>query len=331
MDKAPEPDPLLSVITVTWNAKKYVDLCLRSLDHIEDIPLEIIVVDNASTDGTQEMIVKEFKDFHLIRNEQNLGFAKANNIGIRQSRGRYICLVNSDVVVPIGCLSRLLEYMDANPSVGIVGPQMLAPDGGVRRSCMRSPSLWGLIGRSLGVDRSPFFSRLFSSPIMSDFGHDRIADVEILNGWFWMVRRQALDQVGLLDERFFMYGEDLDWCRRFRKAGWRLVFDPDVRAVHYGGASSSAAPERFYVEMQRADLQYWRKHHGPIALLAFRGIQFSHNLLRLMGYIVAYSMNIGRKMEVAVKIRRSWAVLAWMVGIRIKSLGGDEPSRNLSI
>ena len=316
MNAKQEQAPLVSLVVVTWNAKKYVDMCLGSLDHIKDIPLEIIVVDNASTDGTTELIANNFKGFKLFRNEENLGFAKANNIGIRNSRGRYVCLVNSDVTVPAGCLSSLLNYMEANPGVGMVGPQMVDPDGTVRRSTMRYPSLRSAIGRALGIDRFPLVSRLLGSQMVSDFRHDRIADVEILNGWFWIVRREALDQVGLLDERFFIYGEDLDWCRRFRKAGWRLVFYPIAKAIHYGGASSSAAPVRFYVEQVRATFQYWRKHHGLFARSAYWGIVLVHNLLRLMGYVAVYSISAKRKNEARAKICRSWALLGWMIGGR---------------
>jgi GT2 family glycosyltransferase len=152
--------------------------------------------------------------------------------------------------------------------------------------------------------------------LVSDFKHDRITDVDILNGWFWMIRREALDQVGLLDERFFMYGEDLDWCLRFQGAGWQLVFYPEAKAIHYGGASSSAAPVRFYVEQQRANFQYWRKHHGLLSQSAYGGIILLHNLLRLVGYLVVYPVSSSHKSDIGAKVRRSWALLGWMIGGR---------------
>ena len=322
--------PLLALVVVTWNAKKYVDLCLRSLDQVEAMPLEIIVVDNASTDGTPELIASEFKRFKLIRNIDNLGFAKANNIGIRSSSGQYICLVNSDVTVPIGCLSNLVNYLESNPGVGMVGPQMLGPDGNVRRSTMRFPSLLSSIGRALALDRFPLVSRLVGSQLVADFAHDRTADVDILNGWFWVVRREALNQVGLLDEQFFMYGEDMDWCLRFRKAGWGVVFYPDANAIHFGGGSSSAAPVRFHIEKYRADFQYWRKHHGVIALAVYAGIVFLNNLLRMIGYLAINLVRPKRKAESAAKVRRSWALLKWMVGLQGKQVTGQTPSAPLS-
>ena len=150
--------------------------------------------------------------------------------------------------------------------------------------------------------------------MMSDFHHDRTADVEVLNGWFWMLRREAVDHVGLLDERFFIYGEDMDWCRRFLDAGWRLVFYPGTRAVHYGGASSAVAPVRFYLEMHCANLQYWEKHHGLAAQFLHRCILVFHHVIRLAGHSVVFLTFSKRRAEASKKIKRSWALLVWMVG-----------------
>ena len=167
------------------------------------------------------------------------GLARANNKGIRESHGEYVCLVNSDVVLSRGTLYALYEFMQSNPDVAIAGPQMRGPDGSVRRSSMRDPSLLNAFARAFAIDNLRFVSRRIGGQMMTDFSHREIADVDILNGWFWFIRRKALDEVGLLDERFFMYGEDMDWCYRFRKAGWRLVFNPAVSALHYGGGSSA--------------------------------------------------------------------------------------------
>jgi GT2 family glycosyltransferase len=306
--------PVISVISVTWNAKKYVHECLRSLAEDDDPETEVIIVDNASSDGTPDVVAREFSSFRLLRNSENLGFAKANNAGIRISCGDYVCLINSDVVVPRGCLRRLAAYMQANPTVGLVGPRMIGPDGVLRRSTMRLPSFTNSIGRALGADRIPMLSRVFGGQMMSDFSHEKTADVEVLNGWFWMVRREALDQVGLLDEQFFIYGEDLDWCNRFRKLGWRIVFFADAKAIHYGGASSSAAPVRFYLEMQRANLQYWRKHHGAVGLALNCAIVTLQHAVRLICYSALSFLKIGNMAEAAAKRRRSRALLAWMAG-----------------
>ena len=224
------------------------------------------------------------------------------------------------MVVPPGCLTQLLEYMQENPSVGLVGPQMIGPDGAVRRSSMRFPTLANSIGRAIAADRIPLLSRVFGGQMVSDFDHKRTADVEVLNGWFWMARRSALNEVGLLDERFFIYGEDMDWCNRFRQRGWRIVFYADAKATHYGGASSSAAPVRFYVEMQRANLQYWKKHHGVLSGNVNRMIVVLQHAIRLISYSVTSLLRIGNMPEAAAKRRRSWALIAWMAGTDIKRL-----------
>jgi glycosyltransferase involved in cell wall biosynthesis len=150
--------PMLSVIIGTWNSKKYVHECLGSVDRYAELTTEIIVVDNASTDGTPELIAQKFP---------NLGCSKANNIGIRRSCGKYVCLINSDVVLPRGCLNILFQYMEAHPNVGMVGPKMIGPDGVTRRSTMRLPSLRNSVCRAVGVDRSPLLSRILGGQMMS--------------------------------------------------------------------------------------------------------------------------------------------------------------------
>jgi GT2 family glycosyltransferase len=154
--------------------------------------------------------------------------------------------------------------------------------------------------------------------------------VEALNGWFWVVRREALEQAGLLDERFFMYGEDLDWCYRFYKAGWRRVFYAGTGAIHYGGASSSAAPVRFYIEKQRATCQYFEKHHGPWARRSMSGIIALHELLRLAGYGVLYLLQPARRHDSRRITSRSLAVLRWLFAFEPPHLARpiSEPSRS---
>jgi hypothetical protein len=307
--------PMISAVIVTWNAKKYVEECLRSLRDNTDVPIETIVVDNASKDGTNELVKDEFPNIKLIQNEKNLGFAKANNIGISQSHGKYICLVNSDVNVFPGCLRKLIEFMEANPKVGLLGPQMLGPQHDIRRSSSRLPTIWNTFCRALALEKLFPGSRFFGAQLMSDFQHDRTMEVEVLNGWFWVVRREAMEQVGYLDERFFIYGEDIDWCHRFRDAGWRLVFYAEASSLHYGGASSSAAPTRFYIEMQRANLQYWKKHHGYGSCFCYCCAIFLHQFIRAIAYSLAYLSRANSCANYQFKARRSLATLGWMLGM----------------
>ena len=249
----------LSIIIVSWNTKKYLEECLTSLQTIDgNLSVEIIVVDNASTDGSPEMIRTQFPNVKLMETGANLGFAGGNNIGLKEVSGKYICLINSDANVPPDCLPKMHSYMEQQPTIGLLGPGMLRPDGRVYRSGMRFPTLWNLLLRALFLDSLFKGSGFFGGYLMKDFQFDRTRDIDVLNGWLWMARREALNQVGSLDDRFFMYAEDVDWCKRFHLAGWRVVFYPEARALHYGGASSKNAPARFLVEKQRANLQYWK-------------------------------------------------------------------------
>jgi GT2 family glycosyltransferase len=314
--------PAVSVVIVVWNAKKYVIECLESLrQHCHDFCDDVIIVDNASTDGTPELIAKMFPEFRLIRNLENLGFAKANNIGIAQCSGEYVCLVNSDVKFTGDCFSPMLKFLSENPGVGMVGPKMLGPDGRVFRSTMRFPTLWNQFCRAVGLDVAFKNSRLFGGYLMSDFDHLSTAPVEVLNGWFVLVRRSALDRVGPLDPQFFMYGEDVDWSYRFHQAGQTLVLFADAEAIHYGGASSSNAPLRFYLEQCYANLQYWRKHRGRLAQISFLANLAMHNAIRLLGAAFAYVVLPSERPHNLARLRRSLACLQWISHPERKPLG----------
>jgi len=303
----------VSVVIVVWNAKKYVIECLESLrEHCRNVYDEVIVVDNASADGTPDLITERFPEFKLIRNAENLGFAKANNIGMAQSSGEYVCLVNSDVKFTDDCLSPMLEFLSQNPEVGMIGPKMLGTSGEVRRSTMRFPTIWNQFCRAIGFDILFKKSRWFGGLLMSDFDHQKTTPVEVLNGWFVFVRRTALDRVGLLDPQFFMYAEDLDWCYRFHQAGEKVIFFANASAIHYGGASSSKAPLRFYLEMSRANWQYWQKHRGWLGQMAFLATSATYHLVRLTGSAGLYLFSSSRRAENRARLRRSIVCLQWV-------------------
>lgn len=305
----------VSIVIVTWNGKKYALECLDSIRELGSIlEIEVVVVDNASTDGTPQAIREHHPEVKLIQNEANLGFAKANNIGIAATSGAYVCLVNSDVVVPPGCLEKMVDFMKANPDIGLLGPKMLSPTGEVGQSVNRVPTVWNYLCFALGLHSLVPNSKLFGGYIMAGYGYNKTEDVEVLTGWFWMVPRRALEQVGGLDERFFMYGEDLDWSLRFLKAGWRVVFFAEAEALHYGAASSDQAPTRFYVEMVRANLQYFQKHSGRLGGLVFLFATGIHELLRVAVYGIVYCFNRYKRPSAGLKVVRSLSCLRWLAG-----------------
>jgi GT2 family glycosyltransferase len=228
--------------------------------------------------------------------------------------------VNSDVKFLDNCISPMVEYLSKNPAVAVVGPKMLAPDGRVWRSTMRFPTIWNHFSRALGLDIAFKGSRWFGGLLMSDFDHRSTTPVEVLNGWFMVVRRSAMERVGLLDPQFFMYGEDVDWCYRFRQAGEGVVFFAEAGAIHHGGASSSHAPLRFYLELYRATWQYWRKHHGMLAQLGFLAAFSVHHAIRLLGSGFIYLCLPSQRPNTATKFKRSLACLQWVGAARFKHL-----------
>jgi GT2 family glycosyltransferase len=300
----------LSVIIVSWNGKRYLEECLESLSVAPPLrSTEIIVVDNASTDGSAEMVAARFPHIKLIRSEENLGFAKANNLAILQSQGRYVSLVNSDVKVLPGCLDELADFLDRNLTVGNVGPRVLNPDMSMQSTCRRFPTLLNNFCMATGLATVFKKSKFFAGEHMFYFPHNRTLPVDVLVGCFWMLRRETLEAVGLLDEDFFMYGEDLDWCRRCWKAGWKIVFFPGAKAIHYRGGSSSKQPLRFAVAQQKSVLHYWRKYHSVLGVLGIRGIILFHHFVRYWFAIVAGLVRSKRRPEADVRRQVSEACL----------------------
>ncbi|HTC64983.1 MAG TPA: glycosyltransferase family 2 protein [Candidatus Saccharimonadales bacterium] len=303
----------LSIIIVSWNTKKYMEECLTSLGTIDgNLSAEIIVVDNASADGTPEMIRTQFPNVKLIETGANLGFAKGNNVGIKEATGEYICLINSDVNVPSDCLQKMYSYMEQQPTIGLLGPGMLRTDGRVYRSGMRFPTLWNIFVRALFLDSIFKGNGPFGGFLMKDFHFDQIRDMDVLNGWLWMARRDALKKVGPLDERFFMYAEDVDWCQRFHLAGWRVVFYPEAKAIHYGGASSANAPSRFNVELQRANLQYWKKYHGRFSMFLYLMIGFLSYAVRAIGWAIVFLTKKSSRTRANNEVKQYLKCLRWV-------------------
>jgi len=305
----------ISVVVVSWNARKYLEECLGSLSEGVNRSCEIIVVDNASADGSPEMVARHFPHARLILTGENLGFAKANNLGIRRSSGKYIALINSDVRVLPGCLDRLATFLDENPSVGMVGPRIMNGDKSQQYSCRYFPNLWNNFCQSFGINKLFPRSSLFSGEQMSHFAYDRIQEVEVLSGCFILARRKAVDAFGYLDESFWMYGEDVDWSRQCSMAGWQVVFNPQAEAIHYGGGSSANNPIRFEVAQQHARLLLFAKHRATYAQLGLAVLIIVHRCLRITA--TAFNVFIGtRKRAKAVKIIRAqlacmYALLRW--------------------
>lgn len=295
----------ISVVVLSWNDRQHLEICLESLEQGKGgCCLEVIVVDNASTDGSAEMVRCKFPYVKLIQNQVNLGFARGNNIGIKASSGRFVCLVNSDIKLLEGCFQALLDYINQNPDIGILGPKILNADLTHQSSCRRFPSLWNNFCSAVGLASAFKQVRVISGEHMFYFQGDSVVDVNVLVGCFWFVRREAMSEFGLLDEEFFMYAEDVDWCKRCWQTGWRVVFFPGAQAIHYrGGSSIKQDPVWVALTQQRSILHYWEKHHGGAGRLGISCVMFLHKIIRLTGASITRGHNPAQRTECRTRMR----------------------------
>jgi N-acetylglucosaminyl-diphospho-decaprenol L-rhamnosyltransferase len=243
--------PDASVVVVTYNALPWLEQCLDSVRG-----RDVVVVDNGSTDAT--VAFARSRGVRVIEQE-NKGMGGGNNAGMRATDGRYYFLLNSDAWVEADGLDRLVEFADAHPEAAVVGPKLLNPDGTLQRSARGEPTFWRLATEYLFIRKLAPRSRRLNPLYRGDFAHDRTEEVDWLYGPALLVRREAADAVGLFDEDFFMFSEEVDWMTRFRRAGWSVVFFPGAEVVHVGGASHGGT---LYVENLRGHLRFIAKHRG---------------------------------------------------------------------
>lgn len=273
----------LSIVIVNWNVSALLRRCLHSIldaavpdasvpgvwyERFPALPalrFEILVVDSASSDDSVPMLRREFPAVRLYPSAANLGYTGGNNLGIQESGGRYILLLNADTEVLDGALSRMVAYADGHPGVGIVGPQLLWPDGSVQSSRRRFPTLYTALVESTFVQKwfpaHPALRRYYAW----DRPDDVVGEVDWVTGACVLVRREVVEQVGVLDAAFFMYSEELDWQKRIKAAGWRVLYLPTAQVVHHEGKSSEQVVALRHILFGRSKVLYFRKHHGWLA------------------------------------------------------------------
>lgn len=276
--------PVLSIVVLSWNVCGLLRGCLRSVfAELEGATFtgEVIVVDSASSDGSVDMVSAEFPQARLLASSENLGYSRGNNEGLRLALGRYILLLNPDTEALPGALASAVEHMDGHPEVGVLGPQLLFPDGRVQSSRRRLPTLATAAFESTWLQ--PYAPRrVLDDYYARDLPDDAVSEVDWVVGAALMVRREAYERVGGLDETFFMYSEELDWCRRIRDAGWKVVYFPRARVVHHEGRSSEQVPAATHIRFQRSKVRYFEKYHGKAlaqSLRAFILANFAAQLL----------------------------------------------------
>jgi GT2 family glycosyltransferase len=252
----------VSIIIVNYKTKKLTLECIQSIYHTKNSKqFEIFVVDNHSLDGSVEEIKKAFPNVKVIANLENVGFSKANNQAILESKGRYVLLLNSDTIVLENTISDIVDFMDANKEAGATGCKVLLPDGSLDKACHRgfptpSASFYYMTGLAKKYPNKPRFNGYH----MSYLNMDKTHEIDCLVGAFMLIRRETVEEVGMLDETFFMYGEDIDWCYRIKEAGWKIYYNPNVEILHYKGASSKRKPFKIVYEFHRAMFLFHRKN-----------------------------------------------------------------------
>jgi hypothetical protein len=259
----------VSVIIVSYNTRDLLRECLASVDRSERVRLDVLVVDNGSSDGSAAMVAAEFPSVQLIQHAENRGFAAANNVAIRRSRAPSVLLLNPDAAVRPDSIARLAAVLEAHPRAAAAGPLILNPDGTVQSCGYRFPGLVHELRQSRRVNRA---LSLVLGPLPVDLLPRTCTEVDWCDGACLMVRRAALDEVGLLDEQYFLYTEELDWCCNARRRGWTILAAPDISVVHHRGQSSAGVRHEATALLVETRLRYYRKNHGLPTALAAAGL-----------------------------------------------------------
>ncbi len=257
----------LSVIIVSWNTCQLLDRCLTTLfTELKGQQLffqgaEIFVVDNASADGSVDMVEQKYPQVHLISNKENLGFARANNQALNVASGQYILLLNPDTEVRPGSITVLVDFLDKHQQAGVVAPQLINTDGSIQLSCRAFPSFAGMFFELTGLSRLMPAGSSWRNYKMLDWAHNSLRQVDQPEGACLLIKRAVFDQVGLFDEDYFMLFEEVDWCYRVKQAGWEIWFTPAARIVHHMGQAIKQVKIKMILSSHRGMYRFWQKHH----------------------------------------------------------------------
>jgi len=287
----------LSIIIVNYNTKEQLEKCLYSIyDSIREISFELVVSDNHSVDGSLEMLEENYPQVNVIKNERNLGFAKANNKALSMAKGKYILLLNSDTIVLKLSVNNMIDFLRNHKEAGAVGAKMLYPDHTIQRTARRFPSpMASIFGRKSILTRLIPENRFSKRYLMYDREHQEDPyEVDWVSGGGIMVKREVVEQVGLLDERFFIYWEDADWCFRIKQKGWKVFCVPSAPIIHYEAGSSKNRKLKLIVHFHRSVFLFYRKHYlksnlNPMYVIAAVGLSL-RALIQCLISILSTSM-----------------------------------------
>ena len=278
----------LSVIIVNWNTKKLLEDCLRSIfKFTKDVSFEVVVVDNGSSDGSQGMVKKKFPQVKLIPNKDNLGFAKANNQGIKISKGKYIFLLNSDAYLIENSFKKLLDdARSLGEKLGAMGPLLLNEDRSIQQSVGFFPDLPQILWWMTFIDDLPGGTFLKPYHVDHDSFYKNQHEVDWITGAAFLIPKKVIDKIGMLDEKIFMYGEDFEWCFRIKKAGFKVYFSPTAKIVHIGGGSVNKVRTNAFVGEFRGLEYFYKKYKGRFSLQILRLLLKMGTLLRIAAFAI---------------------------------------------
>lgn len=292
--------PDISICIVTYQAREWLRGCLSSIfNHPHRSTFEIIVVDNGSQDGVGEMLADEFPTTRLINNSLNLGYTKPMNQALRVGCGRFLMQLNPDTVVIQGALDNLVQFMEKHPEAGICGPKVLNRDGSLQLQCRRGePRPLAVLSYFLGLSRIFPRSHLFGGYLLNYLSENEVHEVPGVSGSCMLIRREVIDQIGYLDERYFAYQEDTDYCLRARKAGWKIYYVPEAVVIHYGGQGGSRVePFRAIIAWHKSYWQLYKRHFARDYFFLFNwlfyGMMFAKLMLTLLVNLVRKEKFVG--------------------------------------
>lgn len=305
----------VSVIVVSYNTRELTIEALRSVERTCELPYELLVVDNASSDGTAAAIRQELPNATLFEQQENLGFGRANNVAMEKARGRYLLLLNSDArLISDGDVTRLIDRLERMPGVGVIGPKLVGEEGTLQSSARRFLGLANEIVRRFQIHH--FMPRRIAATLLLGpyWAHDSVYEADWIVGACMLVPRQVYERVGGFDPEFFMYGEEQEWCWRIRRAGFRIVFDPGVTVVHRGSASSGSRHEWRVLSALQGDLRFARSSRGRLFAVAFGLVRLAGLTFEALAFGLAARASASvyfseRAQEARTFLRVHWKIL----------------------
>ncbi len=300
----------VSIIIINYNTKKLTIECIHSVyRHVKDIKFEIIVVDNASSDGSVSALQHEFTEIILVKNKKNIGFAPANNQAIKIAKGRTILLLNSDTVLLNNAIKKLVTFLDNNPRAGIAGPQVLNRDKTIQSSFNRFPSLADEFLRAFRME-AWYVRRRIQNDNRIKTGH--AFQVDWVSGCCFLIRKTAIKHIGLLDENYFLFNEEVDWCMRAKKADWDIFYIPEAMIIHFGGQSAGKNPYSYLIHRYKTRFYFFKKHFNPFVLILFRAI-VSFGLFIRLSLVLFSSYNSREKKQ---RAKAYWECFLYHTGFK---------------